>query len=260
VIAVKGSPTSLAFKWDIIMTNESMKPYGLALLDYYHGNEDAVFLYERDDGFVEQGHVSVLFRKPSGFFKHEHKALDLCYGYVLDIGAGAGIHSLTLQDKGLKVTAIDISPEAVSIMARSGVKDVHCSDIHDLKSKTFDTLLLLGRGIGMAGNLNGLQTFLIDVKALLKKGGQLLLNSCDVSNTSSPEHLSYHELNMKAGRYIGEIGMRFRFKNVVGESFSWLHVDAKTLSEYASKTGWKAEVIDQEEDGNYLARLTIKTV
>jgi SAM-dependent methyltransferase len=242
------------------MTNESMKPYGLALLDYFNGNTDAVLLYERDDGFVEHGPVSVFFRKPSEFFKHEHKALDLCYGLVLDIGAGAGIHSLSLQDKGLTVTAIDISPEVVSIMARSGVKEVHCSDIHDFNGKTFDTLLLLGRGIGMVGNLKGLNSFLIEIKALLKKGGQLLLNSCDVSETSSPEHLSYHKLNIKDGRYIGEIGMRLRYKDVVGESFSWLHVDSKTLSEYASRTGWNIEVINQEDDGNYLARLTIKTI
>jgi hypothetical protein len=242
------------------MTNESMKPYGLALLDYNNGNTDTVLLYERDDGFVEQGPVSIFFRKPSEFFKHEHKALDLCYGHILDIGAGAGIHSLALQNKGLKVTAIDISHEAVGIMSGSGVIDVHCSDIHDFKGKTFDTLLLLGRGIGMVGNLKGLHSFLLDIKDLLKKGGQLLLNSCDVSNTSSPEHLSYHELNIKAGRYIGEIGMKIRYKDVIGELFSWLHVDSKTLSECASKTGWNMEVIDQEEDGNYLARLTIKTV
>lgn len=240
------------------MTNASMKPYGLALLDYFNGNTDAVLLYQRDDGFVEQGPVSIFFRKPSEFFKHEHKALDLCYGHVLDIGAGAGIHSLALQNRDLKVTAIDISPEAVNIMSGSGVKDVHCSDIHDFKGKTFDTLLLLGRGIGMVGNLKGLKNFLVDIRALIKKGGQLLLNSCDVSNTSSPDHISYHELNIKAGRYKGEIGMRLQYKNVVGESFSWLHVDPKTLSEYASKTGWNMEVIDQEEDGNYLTRLTIK--
>jgi hypothetical protein len=50
------------------MSHEAMKPYGIALLDYYYnGDNDAGILYERDDGFIEQGPVSFFFRKPSDF-------------------------------------------------------------------------------------------------------------------------------------------------------------------------------------------------
>lgn len=240
------------------MSYESMKPYGMALLDYFNGNSDAVLSYERDDGFVEQGPVSIFFRKPADFFPHEQKALDLCRGHILDIGAGAGIHSLALQERGLSVTAVDISPEAVEVMSGSGVKDAHCVDVNDFRGKTFDTLLLLGRGIGMAGNLKGLKNFLEDIKRLLKSGGQFILNSCDVRYTSTPEHLSYHERNIMAGRYIGEISFRLRYRNITGESFSWLHVDSERLFEYASNAGWNSEIVEQEKDGHYLARLTVE--
>ena len=240
------------------MSYESMKPFGMALLDYANGKNDAAFFFERDDGFVEEQPVSVYFRKPSDFFQHEHTALDLCNGHILDIGAGAGIHSLYLQDKGFDVTAIDILPEAVEVMSKSGVKDSRCADIFNYSGKPFNTLLLLGRGIGMVENLLGLESFLSEVKRLLKSDGQLILNSCDVSKTSMPEHLAYQELNTKRGRYIGEIGSQLRYKNFVGKSFSWLHVDPKTLAEYSSKIGWHFEVVEQEIDGNYLARLTFE--
>jgi len=240
------------------MSYETMKPFGLALLDFSKGDNDAVILLERDDGFIEKQPVSIFFRKPSDLFQLEHTALSLCFGHILDIGAGAGVHSLVLQGKGLNVTAIDILPEAVEVMSKSGVMDSYCIDVFEFKGKTFDTLLLLGRGIGMVGNLEGLNYFLTDIKRLLKSGGQLLLNSCDVTSTSIPEHLSYHKSNLEAGRYIGEIGLRLHYKDISGKSFSWLHVDSKTLSEYSYKTGWNFEIVEEEEDGNYLARLTIE--
>jgi len=113
------------YRRDTIMSYESMKPYGMALLDYFNGNTDAVLLLERDDGFVQEEPVSIFFRKPPDFFRHEHTALSLCYGNILDIGSGTGVHSIVLQDRGFNVTAIDISPEAVEVMSKSGVREPH---------------------------------------------------------------------------------------------------------------------------------------
>ena len=45
-------------------------------------------------------------------------------GKVLDVGAGSGCHSLVLQEKGIDVTAIDISPLSVETTKERGVKKV----------------------------------------------------------------------------------------------------------------------------------------
>jgi 2-polyprenyl-3-methyl-5-hydroxy-6-metoxy-1,4-benzoquinol methylase len=238
------------------MMEEAMVPFGLALLDYVNGDTSQQIVLERDDGVSEGLPVSVFFRKASEFFPLEKTALGLCRGRVLDIGAGAGIHSLAIQELGLAVTAVDISPHAVDVMSKMGVRDARCIDIFDFTSETFDTLLLLGHGIGLVENLEGLGRFFITLENLIKPGGQLLLNSLDVSCTDDPKHLAYHESNIKSGRYIGEIRLRIHYKHIIGSYYTWLHIDSDTLSNVALEADWNAEVITRENDGNYLAKMT----
>ena len=60
--------------------------------------------------------VETLFRSFEDMPGIERKALDMARGKVLDVGAGSGCHSLVLQQRGLDVTAIDISPLSVETM------------------------------------------------------------------------------------------------------------------------------------------------
>jgi len=93
------------------MNPEAMKPYGLALLDFYNGDTEATFIICRDDGCIDHFPVSTSFRASTDI-NIEQVALNNCHGRVLDVGAGTGLHSLHLQNQGLSVCAIDISPEA----------------------------------------------------------------------------------------------------------------------------------------------------
>lgn len=68
--------------------------------------------------------MTTLFRSYDSMPKIERKALDLAKERILDVGAGAGCHSLVLQERGLDVTAIDISPLSVETMKERGVKKV----------------------------------------------------------------------------------------------------------------------------------------
>jgi 2-polyprenyl-3-methyl-5-hydroxy-6-metoxy-1,4-benzoquinol methylase len=76
--------------------------------------------------------MSFFFRGPRDFFEFETVALEHCQGRVFDAGAGAGVHTLQLQKRGVEVTAIDITAEAVEIMSRRGVRDARHADMFEL--------------------------------------------------------------------------------------------------------------------------------
>lgn len=233
-----------------------MRPFGQALLAYLEGDSEAELTLRRDDGLEVALPAGFFFRAPEEFSEIERLALELCRGHVLDIGAGSGLHALALQERGLRVTAIDLSPEAVDVMIRRGVRDVIEVDLFRFRGGPFDTLLLLGHGIGMVEDLDGLATFLTRAKALCAAGGHLLVHSTDVRCTEDPVHLAYQERNRRAGRYIGEIRLEVEFQGLRGSRYGWLHVDPETLEDVARDTGWESEILHREETGDYLARLT----
>ena len=79
----------------------------------------------------------------------EKHALQLVKGKVLDVGAGAGAHSLYLQDSGYDVTAMDISELSCEVMTERGIKNVICNDVWNCKVEQFDSILLMMNGIGL---------------------------------------------------------------------------------------------------------------
>lgn len=237
------------------MDPEAMTPHGRAMQAFINGDHDAQLIIHRDDGHTQPLPMAHFFRDPSAFTTIENTALDLCSGPALDVGAGSGLHTLELQGRGVSVTAIDISPEAVNIMGKRGVRDVHCADIFMYRGGPYCTMILLGHGIGIVETVAGLDRFLVHVRELLSDDGQILLDSLDVRNTDDPLHLAYHEANRQAGRYIGETRLEFEYGGIRGPSCGWLHIDADTLNEHARTTGWRCDVVMQESSGEYLARL-----
>jgi hypothetical protein len=157
---------------------------------------------------------------------------------------------------GPAVQAIDVSPEAVKIMSKRGVKECQQVDVFKFHEGPFDTLLLMMHGVGMVGDLAGLDRFLDHALTLIKPDGQLLFDSLDVRCTDDPRHLAYQEANRRAGRYFGEIRIRFEYKGQTGPFFGWLHVDSETLADRAEKNGWFCRVVGRENGGDYLAQLT----
>ncbi|MFX1344500.1 MAG: class I SAM-dependent methyltransferase [Promethearchaeota archaeon] len=237
------------------MSQKSMEPFGLALKDYFEGNKQAKVIFHRDDGLREELYIFPYFRTEKDFSVIEKQAIALCRGKVLDIGAGAGPHSLELQNIGLDVYAIDISSNACEVMKKRGVLNVKCSTVYDLKEKTFDIILIMGRSIGFVENLSGLRKFLNFSKDLLNPDGFILLDSYDVRITTNQIHLAYQNENTKSGRYFGEIRLQIEYKDQLGEKFQILFVDPHTLTNIAKELGWSCDILCKEKSGDYLAKI-----
>jgi SAM-dependent methyltransferase len=240
----------------ITMHPEAMKPYGFALRDYFKGNKSATLTVIRDDGLTEIMPVKPYFRNAQEF-EIERIALEMVHGRVLDVGAGTGLHSIFLQEKGLKVCAIDILPQAIQIMHERGVLNILQVDIMSYNDEKFDTIIMMGHGIGAVENISGLDRFLGYAGNLLNPAGQILFTSLDVRITNNPKTLAYQKQNIESGCYFGEIRMQFKYDNIKGPIFSWLQVDPDTMKEHANEFGWICEVIHMQDDGNYLAKLSL---
>ena len=236
------------------MQAKAMTPHGRALLDYHRGVAGATLVIRRDDGDAGELPAKVFFEPPAAD-SLEWLALDLCRGEILDVGAGAGRHSLMLQERGLTVQAIDIAPEAVEVTRERGVRRVECADVFEYHGGPFDTLLMLCHGIGLVQDLAGLSRFLAKAHDLVKPDGQILLDSLDVRCTTNPEHLDYQARIQREGRYYGKVRISMEYKGEVGPMSGWLHVDPSNLANRAQSEGWACEVLQQEDGGDYVARL-----
>ena len=154
--------------------------------------------------------------------------------------------ALFLQVKGFKVPVADILPEAIRIIRERKVND-----------SCYDTIAMIGHRIGMVDNIVGLKQYFQDLYQLLRPEGQVLLTSLDVHTTNEPEHMSYQRQNIQSERYLGVSSMQFQRTNLIGPFFSMLRIKAEIIRRQVAMTNWQYEVIHQQDDGNFLVRLSM---
>ena len=231
-------------------------PMGQAIADYHATGKASrlrVFSPMFDEDEIP---VATLFRTRDEMPAIEQEALKVASGHILDVGAGAGCHTLALQAMEKRVTAIDISPLAVETMRQRGVKDVHEQDFFSLDGQ-FDTILMLMNGIGIVGTISRLPAFFMQVDHLLAPGGQLLCDSSDICYIFEDED-GIIDLTGVEG-YYGELSYQMQYKSIKGEPFPWLFIDPETLREHAAAHGFYCDILVRGEHYDYLARLTRRT-
>ena len=238
------------------MLKREQDPMGQAIYNYFHHQDETSVKVDTNITSGEELSVSYLFRNHNQMPLLEKKALDLVKGKVLDVGAGAGSHSLYLQDMGFEVTALDISELSCEVMKARGLNKVVCNDIWSCKPEQFDTILFMMNGIGLVKNLEGLIFFLQYVKKFLNTGGQIILDSSDLKYMYEDEDGGFWlDLN---NNYYGDLEYTLGYKDCKADPFPWLFVDFKRLEKTAQSCGWKVELIYEDDHFHYLARLTLK--
>lgn len=228
--------------------------FGRALLDRLAGTDHAPVVVERDDGYVNVDSFDYL----SGLDQRDEWALDRATGRVLDIGAGAGRASLALQERGQKVTALDVSAGAIQACRQRGVRSVHLGSVADAAAGglagSFDVALLLGNNLSLMSSRAAAAGFLTSITALLRPGGSIVGTCLDPHQTSKPAHLAYHQRNTEQGRMAGQIRMRVRYQRLASGWFDWLTMSPAELAGLASAAGWR--IADQAPGIRYAVVLT----
>ena len=229
-------------------------PMGRAILDYFTTGKTARLRVHSSMFYEDEIPVKTPFRSLEEMPPLERKALDLCKGRTLDVGAGSGCHSIELTKRGIETVAIDISEASVEVMKKRGI-DARCINFFDNTfCEKFDTILMAMNGIGIVGKTENFEEFFRSAKRLLNPGGQLLFDSSDLRYIFEDEDGSIN-IDLAAG-YYGEVDYRMQYKNIKGEPFDWLYIDYDTFSLYAQTYGFECEKCMDGEHYDYLARIS----
>jgi len=221
-------------------------------------------LIERDDGFLDTMAASRYFAGPDDWHALDHWVCDRAQGRVLDIGSGAGRVSLYLQERGLEVTALDVSPSAGDVCRRRGIHRVFTGTVFELAQQQpdggqrIDAFLLMGNNLGLLGGRHQAPPFLAVLASLAAPNAVILGQGMDPYRTSNELHLAYHERNRALGRLGGQIRMRERYRNQASAWFDYLFATVDELRSLLEGTDWSLEHHQPQEDGpGYVVQLRL---
>lgn len=237
------------------MTPQFDDPIGRAVYDYhFHAINQPIVVHsdDFDDDTIESNYLFRAYRQMPPL---EKKAMSLCSGTILDVGACAGAHSVYLQDKGFDVTSLETSALCCEVLRNRDLSKVVQQDIFRFGNQKFDTILLLMNGTGIAGTLSGLEVLLHHLKSLLNPGGQILVDSSDLIFLFEEEDGSAL-IDISAGKYYGELIFQTEYRNWKSEPFSWLYVDLNNLENAVEKNQLKLDKVFRGKHYDYLARIT----
>jgi len=231
--------------------------YGRQLLAQYKSRTATAEIIERDDNYIDTGSdAGMYFSEYEQWSPAERRAVAFAEGRVLDIGCGAGRHSLYLRQKGFDVTAIDNSPGAVEVCRLRGLENAivrPIADVDEFAPNSFDTILMLGNNFGLFGDPVNAKLLLEKLARVTSPEARIIAGTRDPYKTDSTEHLEYHELNRRRGRMPGQIRMRVRFGRTVGDWFDYLFVSREEMEEIVSETAWSIKDFIGAEGPDYVA-------
>ena len=163
------------------------------------------------------------------------------------------IHSLYLQNKGIKVKVIDISEGAIEVAKLRGIQNAEVKNV--LKEfETFDTLLLLMNGTGVFQEMSKISKYLKHLKTLLNPNGQILVDSSDIKYMYEDDDGGcWIDVN---ANYYGELDYFLSYKGEDETPFKMLYLDFETLKNACETVGLKCELVMEGEHYDYLARLS----
>ncbi len=196
---------------------------------------------ERDDGHCTREDIRWYFTTAREFPAHERAALRFARGDVLDLGCGAGRHSLYLQRRGLHVIAADRSARMVELARARGVREARVVDACKrlpFDDGTFDTVLLLGNNLGFCGTERKLCALLREVHRITRAEGRLIGTTRQPSTTNAV-HRAYLQRNLARGRAPGQLRLRLVTPQQTSDWFDLLLLAPTDVMRLAARERWQ---------------------
>ncbi|GAA3344139.1 hypothetical protein GCM10020358_46150 [Amorphoplanes nipponensis] len=217
-------------------------------------------IIERDDGLINGAPADHYLAEPAEWQPHDHRALRLVRGAVLDIGAGAGRTALVLQHRGMAVTGLDTSAGAIEVARKRGLRDtvLNTVDAYARSGSRYDTFLLLGNNLGLIEGPERAPVFLAALAELARPGARIIAQGTDPYGTTDPVHVAYHRRNRDRGRLGGQLRLRLRYRMLATEWFDYLNCSVPELAGLLAGTRWRLASVDTEDRPYYLAVMELQ--
>ncbi|UCE96250.1 MAG: class I SAM-dependent methyltransferase [Candidatus Bathyarchaeota archaeon] len=228
--------------------------FGQMIWACYRGKE--VFeVWERNDGYVSVDLAKTYFSEYEDWALHQRKAMEFVRGRVLDVGCGAGRHSLYLQKLGFDVLGIDVSPLAVKVCRLRGLKKVRVMPIEKMnfKPNSFNSIIMMGCNFSLFSSFKKARRLLKKFRSITSEDVLMIAETRDPYKTDNPSYLKYYEFNKNKGRMSGQLRGRIRFEGYISKWFDWLMVSKKEMVEILNETGWKAKEFIESGNSQYIA-------
>ncbi len=239
------------------LTNEQ-DAFGHLLDDHLRGAPGREIV-ERDDGFIGVGESSRAYVAPyHAWLTHDREAMAWARSRILDVGCGAGRHALYLQGQGAEVVGIDVSPLAIDVCQRRGLRDARVLSLANASLLTtepgsWDTLLLLGANVGLFGDAATARTLLTRLYHATSDDARIIAESRDPHGITAPVHAAYRDENLRRGRMPGQLRLRIRYKQYATPWFEYLFVSKPELERLLEGTGWAVTRYLDAATGEYIA-------
>jgi len=229
---------------------ERSDPFGRMVWDYHDDELAEQPRHRRDDGEESEAPLEWYFSDHEDWPEVEHAAFADVRGRVLDAGCGAGRTALWLQERGYDVVGVDCSPGAVAVARDRGVENAIVGDMGDpgLFEDSFDTVLVAGQQVGVAGDRGGVRELFDAFAELTGPDGRVI---ADVSDpTEAPAEFR---------EYLGDVSdgtasrtFRTVYDGDVGDPITLLMFSPDVLRELLAETPWSIETLyGVEEEGGH---------
>lgn len=216
--------------------------FGQIMKDASEGGK-AIHRIERDDGYTTESEGTQYLCDIADWPESERSALLHAVGPVLDVGCGAGRVGMYLEKNGIQYTGIDISPMAIEVCKKRGLKDVHVMSAEriTLGKSDFRTIILFGNNFGVLGEQAKIVDMLKSLHQISTPDAIILAETRDVVATDNPQHFAYHKRNRQNGLPVGQVQIRIHYQEQVGSWWKLLMCSSGDMDRLANEAGWYLE-------------------
>lgn len=214
-------------------------PFAQALYDFHFDEMRGPLLYRRGEETQEVG-IEFYFDTVAFDGSWLESLLD---GPLLDMGAGAGRHSLYFQDQ-FETVAIEQNEMLVEILRDRGVTDARRVNMFALpdtfEANTFGSAIAFGTQVGLSRSMQGLGQFLSDLSCVTTPDATVIIDGYDPEHEKTKEKLDYYEDSSKGLAYRL---LQMEYDGVLGEPWLYRLFAPDRVREVTTNTEWKvAEV------------------